>query len=332
LLERDQVHDLQSYELYLQARSLLRRFGNLVFNVDSTRPTAIRLLEQAIARDPKFAPAYALLSEAQSAPGFGNVRTADLMERAKQSAETAVRLDPQLAEGHLMLGTCYVYFNQKERGLEEWKTAERLAPSNPAVLARLADEAIESGDWKNALDTLKRARQVEALEPTWANQLASLLMQFRHYDQAERLCDEMIGNLAEINPPEFWILKRNIALARSDLAGAVSAVVKSHELERGCVNVYYYLAELSLLQHRYAEAAQSLDRFQERASNTVTSPGGLKNLNENSVLLGRVKLLLGIARRALQGPEKARAAFNAAEQLLRKAVFPKPENPDASVC
>ena len=65
-IEQGRVHDLQAYELYLQARSVLRYFGNPRDGLDFTRPKAIELLEQAIARDPKFGLAYALLSEAQA--------------------------------------------------------------------------------------------------------------------------------------------------------------------------------------------------------------------------------------------------------------------------
>ena len=70
-IEQGRVHDLQAYELYLQARSLLRYFGNPGDGLDFTRPKAIELLEQAIARDPKFGLAYALLSEAQADTNCG---------------------------------------------------------------------------------------------------------------------------------------------------------------------------------------------------------------------------------------------------------------------
>ena len=70
-IEQGRVHDLQAYELYLQARSLLRYFGSPGDGLDFTRPKAIELLEQAIARDPKFGLAYASLSEAQADTNCG---------------------------------------------------------------------------------------------------------------------------------------------------------------------------------------------------------------------------------------------------------------------
>ena len=131
------------------------------------------------------------------------------MAKAMATAEMAVEVEPQLAEGHLVLGSYYYplpfqkgrgaynWFRDKERGLEEWKTAERLAPNNAAVLAKLAEAAIDRGDWKGAFQKLERARQVEPLEPMWAEQLADLHFAFRHYDEAEKIADGMIAKLRE---------------------------------------------------------------------------------------------------------------------------------------
>jgi tetratricopeptide (TPR) repeat protein len=91
------------------------------------------------------------------------------MEKARATAEMAVRVGPHVAEGHLVLG-CFYYpipfekgrgsynwFKDKERGLQEWMAAARLAPSNAAVLFKLAEAAIDRGDWKEAFQKLERA-------------------------------------------------------------------------------------------------------------------------------------------------------------------------------
>jgi len=334
-IEQGRVHDLQAYELYLQARSVLRYFGNPGAGLDSTRPKAIQLLEQAIARDPKFGLAYALLSEAQAETLWAEDTTAEQMAKAMATAEMAVKVEPQLAEGHLVLGSYYYplpfqkgrgaynWFRDKERGLEEWKTAERLAPNNAAVLAKLAEAAIDRGDWKGAFQKLERARQVEPLEPMWAEQLADLHFAFRHYDEAEKIADGMIAKLREANPPEFWVLKRNIALARGDTAAAALANEKSDMIRRGFANIYHYKAEVALMQHNYAEAAEILETFRDKASKTVKNPRVIKNFNPYGT--GNLNLRLGIARRALGEKEKALAAFTASEEGFRGWLRRYPE-------
>src|SRR5438874_10550 len=334
-IEQGSVHDLQAYELYLQARSLLRYFGNPGNGIDFTRPKAIELLEQAIARDQKFGLAYALLSEAQAETLWAEDTTAEQMAKAMATAEMAVEVEPQLAEAHLVLGSYYYplpfeksrgaynWFRDKERGLEEWKTAERLAPNNAAVLAKLAEAAIDRGDWKGAFQKLERARQVEPLEPMWAKQLADLHFAFRHYDEAEKIADGMIAKLREANPPEFWVLKRNIALARGDTAAAALANEKSDMIRRGFANIYHYKAEVALMQHNYAGAAEILETFRDKASKTVKNPRTIKNFNPYGT--GAYNLRIGIARRALGEKEKALAAFTASEEGFRGWLRRYPE-------
>ena len=257
------------------------------------------------------------------------------MAKAKATAEMAVEVEPQLAEGHLVLGSYYYplpfqkgrgaynWFRDKERGLEEWKTAERLAPNNAAVLAKLAEAAIDRGDWKGAFQKLERARQVEPLEPMWAEQLAFLHFLFRHYDEAEKIADGMIAKLREANPPEFWTLKRNIALARGDTAAAALANEKSDMIRRGYSSIYVYKAEVALMQHNYAEAAEILETFRDKASKTVKNPRTIKNFNPYGT--GNYNLRIGIARRALGEKEKALAAFTASEEGFRGWLRRYPE-------
>jgi tetratricopeptide (TPR) repeat protein len=251
----------------------------------------------------------------------------------------AVRVGPHVAEGHLVLGSFYYpipfekgrgsynWFNDKERGLQEWTAAARLAPSNAAVLFKLAEAAIDRGDWKEAFQKLERARQVEPLEPRWAHELGDLHLAFRHYDEAEQIADAMIGKLAEVNPPELWSLKRQIALARGDTAAAALANEKSDMTKRGFSNIHRYMADVAMMQHHYAEAAEILETFREKAAKTAKNPRVIKNLNPFAT--GYYNLLIGIARRAQGEQAKAQAAFTASEQGFREWLSRYPEEPSA---
>ncbi len=336
-IEQGRMHDLQAYELYLQARALLYPLGSFAATIDQNRPKAIELLEKAIARDPNFALAHVLLSEAQAEPNWAEDPTPEQMAKAKATAEMAVQVGPQVPEAHLILGSFYYplpfekgrggydYFGDKRRGLEEWKTAERLAPNNAAVLSKLAEAAQERGDWNEAFQKLERARQVEPLEPAWASELADLHFSFRHYPEAEQIADRMIANLPSETTAPFWNLKRDIALARGDTAAAALANEKSGLLKRGGLNIYHRMAMVALLQHRYAEAAQILEAIPERARTAAHVPvSGI-----NPVFLGSYNVILGIARRAQGEKEKAQAAFVTAEKGFREWLRRYPEEPSA---
>ena len=325
-IEQTPTHDLEAYELYLRARSLLRDFAVLPATVDQNRPKAIELLERAIVRDSKFALAYALLSEAQATTKWAEDATPEQMAKAKKSAEMAVRLAPQLSEGHRILGSLYYdYFKEKERGLQEWRTAGRLAPGSAAVLGKLALVAIERGEWNEAFQKLERARQVEPLEPAWASELGQLHFSFRRYDEAEKIADGMIAKLPPESSSTFWWLKRDITLARGDPAAAALANERSGLLRKGSTNIYQSMALVALLQHRYAEAAQILESLPKKARATAKLPAS--GINPFSV--GYFNATLGVARRAQGEKEKAQAAFATAEKGFREWLRRHPEEPAA---
>lgn len=334
---QNRVHDLEAYELYLHARSLTRYFSTFAATLDENRPKAIELLEKAIARDPQFALAYALLSETQADTNWGEDVTPEQMAKAKATAEMAVHVGPQVPEAHLILGSLfypipyqkgqggYDYFRDKERGLEEWRTAERLAPNNAAVLAKLAEAASDRGDWEEAVQKWERARQVEPLESTWALELARLHLAFRHYAEAEQIADSMIAQLPSEGALAFWNFKRDVALSRGDTAAAALANERTGLLKRGGLNIYHRMALVALWQHQYAEAAELLESIPEKARTAPNTPAS----GINPFFRGSCNFALGLARRAQGENEKAQAAFAVAEAGFREWLRRYPEEPSA---
>ncbi len=102
-----QVHptaDLDAYDLYLRARDLFRWSG--AGDPRENGEKALRLLEQALARDPHFALAHTLASRFHAELyWFGYDRTRDRLARAKAEAETALRIRPDLGDAVSRLPT-----------------------------------------------------------------------------------------------------------------------------------------------------------------------------------------------------------------------------------
>src|SRR6478609_6797686 len=90
--------DTTAYELYHKGRSLWeKRSGDNL-------PKAIAFYEQAIARDPNYALAYAGLAEAYAIlPGYTATASQDAYPKAKAAAVKALQLDDKLAEAHTAL-------------------------------------------------------------------------------------------------------------------------------------------------------------------------------------------------------------------------------------
>src|SRR5262249_53957896 len=98
LITAQPTSDLTAYELYLKGRSLWgKRSGDNL-------PKAIAFYEQAIARDPNYALAYAGLAEAYVIlPAYTATAPQDAYPKAKAAAVKALQLDDKLAEAHTAL-------------------------------------------------------------------------------------------------------------------------------------------------------------------------------------------------------------------------------------
>jgi len=92
------TRDAAAYDLYLKGMYLFRRRGLGIAE-------AISDLEQATVRDSNFARAWAGLSSALTvSPSYLDNRISEVLPRAREAAERAVRLDSTLSEAHLARG------------------------------------------------------------------------------------------------------------------------------------------------------------------------------------------------------------------------------------
>src|SRR5262249_29466963 len=106
------TNDTQAYLLYVQADDLF---------ADSDKPRAKlekaeQALQQATARDPNFALAFALLSQVETVLGDEyEPKVAERFEKAKELADQALRLEPDLPEAHMAMGR-YLWQGQRHIG------------------------------------------------------------------------------------------------------------------------------------------------------------------------------------------------------------------------
>ena len=131
--------NLKAYELYLKARELVDRRSAF------PAQQAVKLFEQAIASDPSFALGYAGLAEAYAAASTeiqGPFRPAAIPPETAlalmgPAAETALRLDPLLAEAHAAMGLLLLPQAGLAKGRGIISTRHRAQPKSHANLYQL---------------------------------------------------------------------------------------------------------------------------------------------------------------------------------------------------
>ena len=175
-LVRGNQPDLQTYDLYLQGRYHWSRW-----RLEGARQ-AVGYFEQAIARDPKYAEAYAGLSYAYCWMGFfGGLPPNEAMPKAKAYSERALALDDTLPAAHVSLGYVKGLYEWDWPGAErEFKRAIELNPNFPdAHFAYGLTYLAPMGRTKEALDELEIARRLDPLSLV-INTYTGLLLTFNN--------------------------------------------------------------------------------------------------------------------------------------------------------
>jgi len=155
--------DVNSYQQYLRARALLRA-GNTV--------AAVALLEPLVARDPNYAPAWALLAlaytdarlRADRALSRDDARRIWLpaLDKSEQAAREAVRADPSYAGGYARLGAVARFRGNWASSDDLRRQALALDPSDPEILQAYSQGIANAGRLR---ESLRLAEQLRAVEP-----------------------------------------------------------------------------------------------------------------------------------------------------------------------
>jgi adenylate cyclase len=114
--------DIQAYDYYLRGRSFYYRYGPK--DVDFAK----QLFEQAIARDPGYAPAWAGLADCWSYAYLYGGRKEAAREQADQTSIKAAELDPQSAQSHASRALALSLNERDEEAEVAFETAIRLDP------------------------------------------------------------------------------------------------------------------------------------------------------------------------------------------------------------
>ena len=225
MMAAQSTSDTAAYELYHKGRSLWeKRSGDNI-------PKAIAFYEEAIARDPNYALAYAGLAQAYIIlPFWAGVDRLDASSKAKDAALKALRLDPNLAEAHLALGKVLFFSEIDLAGaLREYQRAIELQPNDATAHHWLGNDILAAlGRFEEAIAQGKRAVELDPLSTVINTDLGTTFYYAHRFDESAR----QLRKTLEIDPTSFYAhYNLGIALqAAGDLSGAIAEYERAKQL------------------------------------------------------------------------------------------------------
>ena len=254
-------------EVHLQV--LLARY-HLAKSTEEGARKAIEHFDAAIAKDPENALAHAGLAEAYTELSGFYVHPREIMPKAKQAAEAALRLDESLADAHATLGFIRLVYDWDGPAAE--KELLRALDLNPTLaLARLRYAAYLASQARHD-ESVREVRRAVALDPLSArtHTFGSMFLMFsRRYDEAI----ELAGKALALEPNAGWAMAfRGVAYAEQRrFDEAIASLERAVELDNSATVLALH-AHVLALAGRKEHARTVIQQVEERFRNGYFCP------------------------------------------------------------
>lgn len=153
---------LEVYELVLRGRRAYRSFTH------EGATEALALADQAISIEPDHAPAWELRAAALLQfyiQPYGEQLSAEILQKARTAAETAVDLDGNFATAQAMLAFALMWGREHGASLDAVKRAIELNPNDAAAHATHANILYFAGRHREAIDAWNENMRVDPFYP-----------------------------------------------------------------------------------------------------------------------------------------------------------------------
>jgi pentatricopeptide repeat protein len=225
---------------------------------------SIAYFEEAIKKDPAFAPAYLGLASAYHSlgtPGIGAAPPSEMRPKVISATRKALELDPTLPEAHSLLGSIYQEQWQWSEAEGEYKLALELTPNDAGAHLAFANWLLCQGRTEEAQAWSRRARELDPLGVT-GNSIGWILFQSRHYEEAIR---ELQSDLAvrQDNASIYWFLGFAL-IANGQADEAIPVLEKSLALSERTPAVIGVLIRAYAHAGRRTEALRLLDELKRQ--------------------------------------------------------------------
>src|SRR5467141_2292728 len=302
--------NLEAYDAYLRGLAYTLK----TLNTRANTVGAQKYLREAVRLDPKFALSWALLSYVD-ARGYLTTNlqpTVALREEARQAAETALTLQPNLGEAVLAKGYYhYSCLKDYDTAVRYFEQARPLLPNNSRIPESLAYVERRRGQWDRSESYFNEAERLDPRNVSLLTTHAGTYKMLRRFPEALRKFDQVLN----ITPDDVDILaeKASIAQAEGDLPRAAALLAPLHP---NAEDSYAWETQVyqEILERR---PAQIIPRLKE----ILTEPDpALGYWN------GELRFWLGWAQEVAGDHAAAQASWSQARSELESFLKEQPDN------
>ena len=267
------TEDPEAYQLCLKARHAWYRWTDEGFR------TATRLFEQALEKDPTYALAHFGLGDClMASTSLGPVQ-ADAT-KVRTHLEAALRLDPNLADAHALLGAVV-------EGTIEWNWASAESRCRKALTLNPRAEHSHQllgflltviGRYEESLEENQRAVDLDPLNPFYHMSLLMALVGMRDWEGALRQARTTL----DLAPDYWWALcfAGQVWLAKGHLGEAITAFERGVASSGGVAIMIGLLANALAKAGRRDEARERLQALLDRTKSQYVPPVALALAHE----------------------------------------------------
>jgi len=304
------TENIEAYDAYLRGLAYNLKTQSTPANVLGAQ----KYLREAVRLDPKFALAWALLSYVDA---FGYLTlnlqpTVALREEARQAAETALTLQPNLGEAVLAKGHYhYACLKDYDTAVRYFEQARQFLPNSSRIPEQLAYVARRRGQWDRSESYFNEAERLDPRNVSLLTQEAQSYVCLRRFAEALRKLDQVLN----ITPDDVDTLaeKATIAQAEGDLprAAALLASLQPNADDTLALETQVYQA---ILERR---PAPIIPRLKEILANPDPALGYIN---------GELRFYLGWAEEVADDHAAAQESWRQARSELEPFLKEQPEN------
>jgi TolB-like protein/DNA-binding winged helix-turn-helix (wHTH) protein/Tfp pilus assembly protein PilF len=252
----------EAYDLYLKGRYFLAKRTPQSFQ------QAAESFEQAVTKDPNYAPAYAGLADSYTLMSeYDMVLPGEIIPKARAAALKALDLDEKLAEAHVSLAVIAQNYDW------DWQTADKefrraivLDPNYATGHHWYAEHLAFLGRFDEAFPEIQRARQLDPLSLIIQTDNAVFLYYSRQYDPAIAQFRAILE--MEPNFPRVHILE-SAYVQKGQFAEALADVENWRRFDPDAFWGRTIEAYINARAGRAAQARRILDKLQSRESGPI---------------------------------------------------------------